>query len=81
MTAAVFPFPLARRCAMIERQVRRCAEMNPSAAERHIEFQLDLQASAMRRKGIDGSLIEPELKAMERAIRGLLMGRATGGVR
>jgi hypothetical protein len=40
VTATVFPFPLARRCAMIARQSRYAAELNPDSAERFIQHQL-----------------------------------------
>ncbi len=39
MTAVIFPFPLARRLDMIERQSRYAAELNADAAERFIQQQ------------------------------------------
>jgi hypothetical protein len=79
MTAAVVPFPLARRRTMIDRQARYAAELNPDAAERHIQQQLKIQGDAMRRKGIDEDLIARELHCMETAIRALLLRAASGG--
>jgi Family of unknown function (DUF6074) len=80
MTAAVVPFPLARRRTMIDRQARYAAELNPDAAERHIQQQIKIQGDAMRRKGIDEDLIARELQCMETAIQALLLRAASGGV-
>lgn len=80
MTAAatVVPFPLARRRTMIDRQARYAAELNPSAAERHIAQQVKIQGDAMRRRGIDEGLIERELKCFEAAIRAALCPTSAG---
>jgi len=75
----VLPFPLARRRSMVERQARRYTELNPDAAERHIAYQVLVQANAMRRKGIGEELIERECRCFEDAIRALLVRAASGG--
>jgi hypothetical protein len=80
-TAAVLPFPLAKRRDMVQRQARRYTELNPDAAERHIEYQVQVQAAAMRRKGIAEDLIERECRSFENAIRELLIRSASGGAR
>jgi hypothetical protein len=67
--AVIIPFPLNRRGAFIERQAQRSAELNNDAGERHIAHQLEVQAAAMRRKGIDEDLIVREMRCMESAIR------------
>jgi uncharacterized protein DUF6074 len=72
MTAVVVPFPLVRRRPFIERQAARVAELNHDAGERHIAYQLEVQAAAMRRKGVNEDLIASELRCMERAIRASL---------
>jgi hypothetical protein len=81
MTAAVVPFPLARRRDMISRQARRYTELNPDAAERHIEYQVQVQAAAMRRKGVAEDMIERECRSFENAIRELLTRSASGGAK
>jgi Family of unknown function (DUF6074) len=67
--AEVIPFPLTRRRTFIERQAGRVAELNHDAGERHIAHQLNVQAVAMRRKGIDEGRIAREIRCMESAIR------------
>jgi uncharacterized protein DUF6074 len=69
MTAEVLPFPLARRLDFIERQATRALELKPSSGQRHIEIQLQMQADAMRRRGVAETLITRELASMEAAIR------------
>jgi hypothetical protein len=73
MSALIFPFPLARRRSMIDRQARYAAELGPDAAERHIQQQLKIQGEAMRRKGVDEDLIARELKCMRAAISAALL--------
>jgi Family of unknown function (DUF6074) len=80
-TAAIVPFPLARRRSMIQRQASYAAELNPDAAERHIQQQLKIQCEAMGRKGINPDLVARELKCMETAIRALLLGAVSGGAK
>jgi hypothetical protein len=64
---------------MVHRQARRYTELNPDAAERHIAYQVKLQADAMRRKGIAEDLVERESQCFETAIRALLAKAAAGG--
>jgi hypothetical protein len=68
----VIPFPLIRRRTFIDRQAARVADLNRDAGERHIAHQLEVQAGAMRRKGIDEALIAQQLLCMESAIRASL---------
>ncbi|MGY2907036.1 DUF6074 family protein [Bradyrhizobium sp. URHC0002] len=75
----ILPFPLSRRWVFIERQARRASELNQDAGERHIGYQLEVQATAMRRKGIDETLIARELHCMEAAIRVSLQRLLMGG--
>jgi hypothetical protein len=79
--AEMIPFPLASRRMMIERQARYAAELNPDAGERHIRQQLQIQADAMRRRGVGEDLIARELQCMETAIRVLLLRAVSGGAR
>ena len=53
-------------------------ELNPNAADRHVNKQLEVQRQAMRRKGIDEHLIAHEIKCMETMIRTLLSCAASG---
>jgi hypothetical protein len=69
MTAEVLPFPLARRLDFIARQASRALELKPSSGERHIEVQLQMQAAALRRRGIAEPLITAEIRSMAAAIR------------
>jgi Family of unknown function (DUF6074) len=73
MTAAIVPFPLAKRRTMIDRQARYAVELRPDAAERHIQQQLKVQGDSMRRRGIDEDLIACELKCMRAAISAALL--------
>jgi hypothetical protein len=68
VTAAILPFPIARRRAFIAKQVSHAAMMHPDAGIRYLRHQLDVQADAMRRKGIEEGLIQRELKCMGHAI-------------
>jgi hypothetical protein len=79
MSAVVYPFPLARRRPLIERQVRYATAISPDAALRHIQQQLDVQAETMRRRGIDEDIIARELGCMEAAIRSHFDPSAPGG--
>jgi hypothetical protein len=81
MSAAIYPFPLAKRKTMIDRQARYAAELKPDAAERHIRQQLKIQGDAMRRKAIDDALIAREIACMEEAIRAVLARAVSGGAR
>lgn len=80
MTATVLPFPILRRHGFIEKQAAHAARMNPDASARYIEYQIQVQRAAMRRRGIAEDLIARELKLMEAAIRReLLQPQSTGG--
>jgi Family of unknown function (DUF6074) len=69
MSATILPFPILRRQGFIEKQAAHAACMNPDASARHIEYQIQVQRDAMRRRGIAEDLIARELKLMEAAIQ------------
>ena len=69
MTAIVFPFPIIRRHGFIRKQASHAALMNPGAGVRYLRHQIDVQAEAMRRRGINEDLIQRELHYMGQAIR------------
>ena len=80
MTAIVFPFPILRRHGFVQKQAEHAACMNPAAAARYVEHQIQVQRDAMRRRGVAEDLIARELKLMDAAIRrALLQTRLTGG--
>jgi hypothetical protein len=69
MTALIVPFPIARRQAFIQKQADHATCLNPDAAARYLQYQLQVQGDAMRRRGVAEDLIARELKCMEAAVR------------
>jgi hypothetical protein len=69
MTAIIFPFPIVRRHGFVRRQAEHAAQMNPDSSARYLEYQLQVQRDAMRRRGVAEDRIARELKMMEAAIR------------
>jgi hypothetical protein len=78
MTATVYPFPIHRRNGFIEKQATHAASMNPDASARYVEYQIQVQGDAMRRRGISDDLIARELKLMDAAIRRQLLQALAG---
>jgi hypothetical protein len=64
----VIPFPIVRRQALVLSIARRALEISPAAGGRHIVRSLELQAVAMRRRGIAEEHIQRELRALESAV-------------
>ena len=69
MTATILPFPILCRHGFIQKQAAYAACMNPDASARYIEYQIQVQRDAMRRRGVAEDRIVRELKLMEAAIR------------
>jgi hypothetical protein len=69
MTAVVIPFPLTRRREFIRRHASRMAALPVAAAEKHLAYQLRVQAETMERRGIAPDLIGPQVRWLETAIR------------
>lgn len=67
--AEVIPFPLARRQDLIQRQASWFAQQASAAAEKNLYRQVHVQRETMVRRGIARERIEPELQALEGAIR------------
>jgi hypothetical protein len=65
----VVPFPLARRCAFVERHARLIATMRPDAGERYLDRQLQIQFENLQRRGFNVQVIEREVTALDAAIR------------
>ena len=74
MTAVIVPFPIARRRVFIRKQAKLASLMNPEAGVRYVHHQIDVQAEAMRRRGIDEALIQRELNCMRRALQAQFAG-------
>ena len=72
MTADVIPFPLARRLDLIHRQAEYALSLKPLKAEQHVQRQLQCQADALRRRGVDAGIIRREIAGMEAAILALM---------
>ena len=79
MSAAVFPFPIARRLDFVLRNAARIADARPRAAEKLLEHAIKIQVETMTRRGIAPSLIAREAKAFEGAVRAELWRRAMPG--
>lgn len=73
MTATILPYPIARRLAFIQKQADHATCLNPDAAERYLEYQMQVQRDAMRRRGVAEDLIARELRCMAAAIRNELL--------
>ena len=67
--AEIKPFPLARRCAFIRRHAARMAASSSSTAEKHLAYQLQVQAETMVRRGIAQDLVKAQIRSLELAIR------------
>lgn len=67
--AEIVPFPLCRRHGFITRQASWFAEQSPSAAEKNLRRQIDVQADALRRRGVADAVVERECSALDAAIR------------
>jgi len=69
MTAALIPFPLARRVGLIRRHALRYAESSQGAAENGLTTLLDQQRRVLLAKGIDAKVADDEIEALEGAIK------------
>ena len=74
MTALILPFPILRRHGFIQKQASHAALMNPGSGVRYLQYQIDVQAEAMRRKGINEDLVQRELRCMRRALQAEFAG-------
>jgi Family of unknown function (DUF6074) len=68
----VIPFPAKHRFSLIKSLAWEMASNKPTAAERILVARLDAQRRAMVRKGVQGVVIDRELRALEYAVRGEL---------
>jgi hypothetical protein len=65
----ILPFPLSRRCDLINRQAAWFAEQNHHAAEASLRRLLQIQRETLNRRGVDQARIDAECRALEEAIR------------
>jgi hypothetical protein len=79
MSAAVLPFPILRRHGFVRKQAAHASCLNPSASARYVEYQLQVQRDAMRRRGIAENLIGREIELMEAAIQREVQASASMG--
>ena len=69
MSAAVLPFPLARRADLVRRQAAWFVEQGHRAAEVNLSRQLDNQRDCLVRKGVSLRTAVAEVRRLESAIR------------
>lgn len=71
-SAAIRPFPLARRLDLIMRIAAQMAARSVEQAERYLQQQLRRQGSVLRRKQIPHQEVERQLRELESAVRARL---------
>jgi hypothetical protein len=69
MMAVILPFPRVRDRRFVTRHARRMADLCTAAAENHLATQLDLQRRTMLRRGIDHTMVDEQIRALEMAVR------------
>lgn len=80
MAASVIPFPLARRRRLIRRQAAFFAGQSRRSAEGNLAHQLEIQRRTLLAKGVAAEQVEPEVRALELAIRAEAARLILGGV-
>ncbi|TDR89123.1 DUF6074 family protein [Enterovirga rhinocerotis] len=66
---SVHPFPRCRHRPFVEKHAANVAYMGRAAGEKYLAQQIDVQRKTMLKRGIEPTLIEVEVKALESAIR------------
>lgn len=69
MQALVLPFPLARRCDLVDRQAQWFAAQSYQAAERNLKRQLQVQRETLLRRGVSAERADREVATLQAAIR------------
>ena len=69
MSAAILPFPLARRHDLIKKQAEVFVRSAPRAAENLLAHALETQRQALLRKGCGDRDADDQVVALEGAIR------------
>jgi hypothetical protein len=65
----IIPFPRTRNRSFVLKHAARMAMLPVKTAEKHLAYQLDVQAQTMARRGISPEVIQNEIQSLERAIR------------
>jgi hypothetical protein len=65
---SVIPFPLAARRGFVNRHADIIAGMRPKSAERHLEYQLEIQRQALERRGVCAEVIAREISSLRHSI-------------
>jgi hypothetical protein len=66
---SIIPFPRTRNRPFVLKHASRMAKLPFKTAEKHLAYQLQLQAQTMGKRGITPEVIEAEIHALERTIR------------
>jgi hypothetical protein len=64
----IVPFPILRRAGFVTRQAAYIATLKQSKRGANIERMVQVQIDAMRRRGVDESLIEQEISVFRVAM-------------
>jgi hypothetical protein len=65
----VIPFPFARRCAYIRRQIDNVAGYNPDAAKKYLEARIADRVRILRRAGVAEDLIAADIAPVAQIFR------------
>jgi len=76
MSAVILPFPRVRDRAFVRRHAAHMAANSATTAEKLLAVQMELQRKTMTRRGVEPTLIEEHVSALELAIRLELWRRA-----
>ncbi|WP_371823227.1 MULTISPECIES: DUF6074 family protein [Microvirga] len=65
----IIPFPRSKHRPFVLKHAARMAKLPTITAEKHLAYQLEVQAQTMARRGIPPEIIQDEIWSLERAIR------------
>jgi Family of unknown function (DUF6074) len=68
-SAAITPFPSARRTGFIRKHAQHMATLTPTHSEGYLRHQMKIQSDTMRRHGVAEDAIAREIKSLESSIR------------
>lgn len=68
-TAEVVPYPSTRRVGLIRKLARLMARYSADAGDRTLAARLDVQRTALLRRGLPPNVVEREMRALELAVR------------
>jgi hypothetical protein len=70
----LIPFPAVRRVGLIRKLAKLMASYSPDGGERALYARLNIQHTAMVRRGMPPDVVERELRVLECAVRTELWG-------